>query len=99
MIRVFVGALIAYDLAVLLTACAAQQPAPPSPLPLWDGGDGCEAACARRDSLGCLDPELRAACVPVCQRAAIAGLYSPACVVAAATREELGARCRVRCGR
>lgn len=71
-----------------LIACA--TPLPPAPA----AADPCEGACARRASLGCLDfPDV---CVDVCHRAERAGLYSPACVVAAETREALEA-CRVRC--
>lgn len=76
------------SMALAFFGCA--TPLPPAPA----AADPCEGACARRASLGCLEfPDV---CVDVCHRAERAGLYSPACVVAAETREALEA-CRVRC--
>ena len=77
-----------FALALALVACAVPMPPAPS------AADPCEGACARRAALGCL--EFPTECVDVCHRAERAGLYSPSCVVAAQSREELAA-CRVRC--
>lgn len=107
-LRHYVGptgsALVRWTVAVLLTmeACAQTACVPalvePTPIPPWNGdsSDVCEAACGRRKALGCLEAEFEDACIPVCRRAAARGLYSPACVLAASTREELK-KCRVRC--
>jgi hypothetical protein len=86
-----------YACAIALIACSATNPAP-GPLPPFDPGDAseCSAACERRKILGCLEAKFESACVPVCEKAARAGLFRPRCVLDATTRGEL-ADCRVRC--
>jgi hypothetical protein len=81
-------------LTVALVACAV---VPPPDAPLADVGDACEAACAHRAELGCLEPRLAPMCLQTCILAAQRGLYSPACVVQAKTREVMAACPRVRC--
>ncbi len=80
---------------LLVVACGATEKPPPRPVGL-DAGGVCADACAKRAALGCIDAAMREDCVPTCERAARAGLYAPACVVAATTRDQLAA-CRVRC--
>ncbi len=72
-----------------LAACSVPQPDVPH-------SDACEAACAHRAELGCLEPALASQCVPVCLRAAARGLYDPSCA-ARASRDGMRA-CGVRCG-
>lgn len=77
---------------LVLMACA-------STLPTYDmvaGATVCEAACDRRQALGCLEAALVATCPVTCERAAAADFYSPECVIGATAKEEL-AKCRVRC--
>lgn len=76
--------------ACVLTHCA------PAAQPVT--GDVCEASCARRAELGCLEPALAAQCLPVCQRAAARRMFDPLCVAQARDVEEMAA-CNVRCGR
>lgn len=95
----FIAVMATIDAFMILHCADMPAAKPPAPLPLWDGGSGCLAACDRRSALGCLEESLRDVCVPVCERATARGLYSPACVLSATSREEMTARCRVRCGR
>lgn len=83
----------AVAIGVALNACATTLDIPTVPAP----PDACEAACARRQELGCLEAGLESACVPVCRRAALRGLYDPACAARAETVADMAA-CHVRCG-